>query len=104
MKQNLLISLGKLGCYILLPIALILIPTSWLERGPSLCLIRRVFGVRCPGCGMTRAFSCVAHGKFRQAYQYNKLVVIVFPLLSVTWIRSCFIESVKFVSASRQKV
>ncbi|MGB8347482.1 MAG: DUF2752 domain-containing protein [Ktedonobacteraceae bacterium] len=80
--------LGKSGIYILLPLALIATPTSWIERGPSLCLIRRVFGVRCPGCGMTRAFSCIVHGKFKQAFQYNKLVVIVFPLLCYLWAKS----------------
>lgn len=88
MKRTPLTILGKSGLYILLPLALIATPTAWLERGPSLCLIRRVFGVRCPGCGMTRAFSSVVHGKFKQAYQYNKLVVIVFPLLCYVWAKS----------------
>lgn len=91
-------SLGKLGYYILLPIALLLVPTSWLERGPSLCLIRRVFGVRCPGCGMTRAISSIVHGKFRQAYRYNRLVVIVFPLLSYLWVRSITAEAKRALS------
>lgn len=88
MKRTSFTTLGKVGIYFLLPIGLLLVPTAWLERGPSLCLIRRVFGVRCPGCGMTRAFSCIAHGKFKQAFQYNKLVVIVFPLLCYLWAKS----------------
>src|SRR5438105_15007351 len=88
MSNRSLQSLGKVGCYILLPLVFALIPTSWLESGPSLCLIRRVFGVKCPGCGMTRAISCVFHGNFKQALAYNKLVVIVLPLLGYTWLRA----------------
>ena len=92
MKRTPFTFLGKSGLYILLPLALIATPTSWIERGPSLCLIRRVFGVRCPGCGMTRAFSCVVHGKFKQAFQHNKLVVIVFPILCYVWAKSLIHE------------
>lgn len=86
--------------YILLPILLWLIPTSWLERGPSLCLIRRIFGVPCPGCGMTRAFSCVMHGEFKKALQYNRLVVIVFPLLCYEWGQTMLAEYKKLLLAT----
>jgi hypothetical protein len=92
MKRTAFPTFWKSGLYILLPLALIAIPTAWLERGPSLCLIRRIFGVRCPGCGMTRAFSCIVHGKFKQAFQYNKLVVVVFPLVSYVWGKSLAAE------------
>jgi len=78
-------SLGKVGLYILLPLVFVLVPTSWFESRRSICLIRNVFGVPCPGCGMTRAISCVVHGNFKKALQYNKLVVVVFPLLCYAW-------------------
>lgn len=70
---------------LLLPLLFWLIPTAWLERGPSFCLIRRVFGVRCPGCGMTRALSYLAHGHPRAAWQHNHLVLLVAPLLGYIW-------------------
>ena len=57
------------------------IPTSYFENGNSLCLIRNVFGVECFGCGMTRAMSCMFHGNIVAAIEYNKMIVIVFPLL-----------------------
>lgn len=79
---------GKLGFYILLPIAFVLIPTSWLEARRPLCLFRMLFHRPCPGCGMTRAVSCVAHGQFKKAFQYNKLVVIVLPILSYSWLQA----------------
>lgn len=81
------LALGKLVCYILLPLAFWLIPTARIEAGPSLCLIRRIFGVPCPGCGMTRAVSCAIHGHPRRAIAYNSRVVIVLPLLVVAWAR-----------------
>lgn len=78
---------GKVGLYLLLPLVFFLIPTSWLEGHRSICLIYNVFGVRCPGCGMTRALSCAVHGRFKQAFQYNWLVVVVLPLLGYVWLR-----------------
>src|SRR5579863_3941251 len=78
---------GKLACYVLLPICFFLIPTNWLEKHPPPCLSRIFFGVRCPGCGMSRAMSCAIHGNFKKAFYYNKLVVIVLPLLVYEWWR-----------------
>ena len=77
----------RVAGYLLLPLVFWLIPTARIESGPSLCLIRRVFGVPCPGCGMTRALSCLAHGRARRAVAYNNRVVIVAPLLVVAWTR-----------------
>jgi uncharacterized protein DUF2752 len=78
---------GKVGCYLILPLVFWLVPTSRVEAGPSLCLIRRIFGVPCPGCGMTRALSCAVHGHPRRAIAYNNRVIIVLPLLVYAWMR-----------------
>jgi len=56
-------------------------PTAWLERSPSVCLYWNVFGVHCPGCGMTRAFSALLHADFARALSYNKLVGVVFAAI-----------------------
>jgi len=88
MRTEALKSLGKVVCYMLLPIIFLLVPTSWFESRRSLCLIRNVFGVKCPGCGMTRAISCIFHGNVKKALQYNRLVVIVFPLLCYVWLKA----------------
>lgn len=92
MKDTFPRSLGKVGFYILLPLVFIVVPTSWFESRCSFCLIRHLFGVPCPGCGMTRAISCVFHGQFKQALQYNKLVVIVLPLLCHAWLGAVMAE------------
>src|SRR5438874_13398625 len=74
-------SLCKGVFYMLLPLALICVPSSWLESRPSFCLLRHVTGRPCSGCGMTRAISCVFHAQFSSAWRYYKLVGLVFPLL-----------------------
>lgn len=94
------IALGKVGGYLLLPLLFWLIPTARIESGPTFCLIKRVFGVPCPGCGMTRALSCAVHGQPRRAIAYNNRVVIVLPLLIWAWARGLRREWETFRSAS----
>jgi hypothetical protein len=81
------LALVKVACYLLAPLVFWLIPTARIESGPSFCVIRRIFGVPCPGCGMTRALSCAVHGHPRRALAYNNRVAIVLPLLIVAWAR-----------------
>jgi hypothetical protein len=77
-----------LGLYLGLLFALMFVPTSFLESGHSLCLFKNLFGIECPGCGMTRALSGVLHGDFAGAFQYNKMIVAVFPLLAYLFIKA----------------
>jgi hypothetical protein len=70
-----------------LPLVALLIPTRLIERHPAPCLFTALAGVRCPGCGMTRAVSCAIHGRFRDAIHYNPLVVIVLPLAAFEWLQ-----------------
>ena len=56
------------------------IPTSWIERGPALCLISAVLGA-CPVCGSVRAISHFLHGHLHEAVQSNINVVVTGPLL-----------------------
>ncbi|MDR1725377.1 MAG: DUF2752 domain-containing protein [Bacteroidales bacterium] len=73
--------------FLLLPFFLWLIPVEWLNEQHSLCLFRNIFGIKCFGCGITRAVLSVLHFDFKTAFDYNKLIVIVFPLLLFVWIR-----------------
>ena len=87
-RQRALWLLGKVGLHAALPLVVFFVPTTWIERRRPLCLFRTLFRVRCPGCGMTRAISCVAHRRFRDALQHNRLVAILLPLLVYEWARS----------------
>lgn len=47
--------------------------------GLVLCPFRRITGVWCPGCGMTRAFAWMAHGDLHESLRYHPVA----PLLLV---------------------
>jgi hypothetical protein len=63
-------------------LALAILPVESLDRLPALCVYRTLFGIRCPGCGMTHAFCAVLHGDFAAALAYNPLVVVAFPFFA----------------------
>lgn len=88
MRMGLLTYIGKLGFYSICLCIFVVAPTSFFESGHSICVIKNVFGIECPGCGMTRAISSVFHGNLVGAFQYNKLIVIVFPLLCYICIKT----------------
>ena len=44
------------------------------------CLWKTLFGVNCPGCGLTTALVNLLHFEFATAYALNKLAFVVFPL------------------------
>ena len=39
--------------------------------GPTLCPMRLITGLPCPGCGLTRSWTAAAHGHFADAFSYN---------------------------------
>ena len=59
---------------------------SLFERLPQVCLLRRL-GIPCWGCGMTRAVASAARGELQNAFRYNKLSVVVVPILAGLWWR-----------------
>jgi hypothetical protein len=82
----------RLLLFILVPIVFVTVPTSFIEAGHGLCLVKYLFGVECPGCGMTRALSALAHGDIVSAIHFNSMVVLIGPLLGYTLIRALFGE------------
>lgn len=64
----------------ILTLIFFLIPREYLGEKYPLCLFRLLFNTRCIGCGTTRAFWSVLHLRFHDAFAYNRLVVITFPL------------------------
>ncbi|MCI0361992.1 MAG: DUF2752 domain-containing protein [Planctomycetaceae bacterium] len=49
---------------------------------PELCMFRRLTGLGCPGCGMTRCFISLAHGDLRMAWHYNPAGPLLFAMLA----------------------
>jgi hypothetical protein len=66
---------------VFIPVILIILPVNYFDSGQTICLSQLVLKTQCPGCGITRAIQHAIHLEFKTAFEYNKLVVIVLPLL-----------------------
>jgi hypothetical protein len=68
-------------------LALLLDPRR-VDRGPTLCLVRRLTGHRCPGCGMTRSWTLCAHLRLAPAFRAHPLGPPTFALALVALLRA----------------
>ncbi|MFI3239568.1 MAG: DUF2752 domain-containing protein [Bacteroidales bacterium] len=74
--------------YIGIAIIILLIPREWmLNADESICLSRRLFNIKCYGCGMTRATLAFIHCDFESAWNYNNRVFIIVPLLLYLYLK-----------------
>ncbi len=44
------------------------------------CFFRKMTGLQCPGCGMTRGTYALLHGHFKDAFLFNPVGMILLPL------------------------
>jgi len=89
----------KLCAIILLPFFLYGLSLDELEGKHSICLFKNLFGKECYGCGITKAVIASVQLDFIRAFKYNKLIVIVMPLL----IYLCVKEIVKCVRLLKKR-
>lgn len=73
---------------IILLCILYLIPIKKLNI--QLCLYKLITGKECFNCGMTRAFLSVLHLNFKEAINFNKNVIIIFPFTLVLYLYSWY--------------
>jgi hypothetical protein len=64
---------------------LLLLPADFFDTGQSLCISQLLLHKECLGCGITRAVHHFIHLEFQTAWNFNKLVVIVLPILIFIW-------------------
>jgi hypothetical protein len=76
-----------LGVLLIIPLFLLLLPSNFFDSGDSMCLSIVLFDRECYACGMTRAIQHIIHFDFFVAYQFNKLSVIVFPLIVISYFK-----------------
>lgn len=50
------------------------------------CIIKKIFSIRCPGCGLTRAFICIFHLNFIGAFHYNILSIPLFLVCIISFV------------------
>ncbi|MDR0720377.1 MAG: DUF2752 domain-containing protein [Treponema sp.] len=65
------------------------IPRKYFGEKFPICIYRILFKQNCFGCGTTRAIWSILHLKIKDAIEYNKLIIISFPLLvgcTISWI------------------
>ena len=79
------------------------------EQGISIgiCLHRKIFGISCPGCGITRSIIAVAHGHFLAALRLHlggPLVFLYFALLLLDRIMLIFFTRPLFGNVHRWSV
>lgn len=55
-------------------VAAALLPTGW-ESPVPLCVVKGLTGLDCPGCGMTRAFLFIGHGRIADAAAMHPLSI-----------------------------
>ena len=67
--------------------------TGQIGHLPSVCPFYNLTGLPCPGCGLTRAFVCLGHGRFWEALHWHPLAALVYALFVFLWLRTglfCF--------------
>jgi len=74
---------------IFIPIVLLLLPSDFFDKGHSICLSVFLFDFECYACGLTRAIQHLIHFDFFIAYHFNKLSLIVFPLIVFSYFNEC---------------
>lgn len=54
---------------------------------PEMCGTKAYLGIACPGCGLTRSFISISHGKFAKAWGLNpaSMLVYVFVAVQIPW-------------------
>ncbi len=84
-------NLAILFAYIALPFVLYFIPFELLNKQNTICLIKNILGVECPGCGITKAIISAIQLDFTKAIEYNKIVILVLPILIYVWFKNIII-------------
>ena len=87
---------------LLAPVAFYFVPFAWLNNGHSLCVYKFFTGHDCYGCGTTRAIWSASHFHFTDAFHYNRLSVIVLPLLAYLWVKNAL--NLKYLLTLQQSI
>lgn len=85
----------KMAAMILLPFFLYFLPKTQFDKGVTLCIFTIITGHNCLGCGMTRACMRLIHLDIPGAMEFNKLSLIVFPVL-------CFFYAKEFLNTYKK--
>ena len=65
-------------------LAAALLPDRAVRDGPVLCPFRRITGIPCPSCGLTRSWQAAGHGRLRDAVRAHPLGPLT--MITAAWI------------------
>lgn len=92
---------GKIGAYIVTPIFLFILPSTYFDHGQSISLFELIGVEGYYSKGITKACMHMLHFDFKGAAEYNKLVFVVLPLIAIVWIAS-LIREIRILLAERK--
>ena len=75
------------GILLISPIVLILLPATFFDSGNTICLSVLLFNLECYAYGLTKAIQHLIHLEFNEAIKFNKLSIIVFPILIISYLK-----------------
>jgi len=87
--------------YTAAPLILYFIPIKWLNEQHTICVFKNIIGKDCFGCGITRAIISCIQLDFEKSFYYNKIIIIVLPILFYEWLKN-IIEGVKKIANNRK--
>lgn len=89
MRRNALATFGGLSA-LFLTSALLPLPGSdgRIAHLPSICPFHQWTGLPCPGCGLTRAFVCLGHGRLIESLHWHPIGWLLYGALAVWWLRA----------------
>ena len=71
---------------VITPIVLLFFPANYFDNGQTICPSKLFLTIDCFGCGLSRSTQHLVHFQFKKAWEFNRLIIIVFPLLFYYWI------------------
>jgi len=75
-----------LAIWLALPVFLLVQPSDYFDYGTSICPSQLLLHRDCPGCGLTRSVQHAIHFDFIAAFQFNKLIIVVLPILGMLYL------------------
>lgn len=87
MRYKYYYTIGLLIFIAITPIILLILPATFFDNGQTICISKIFTDKECYACGITRGIMHLIHLDFEEAYAYNMLSFIVFPLLGVIWVQ-----------------
>jgi hypothetical protein len=60
---------------------------QWLQDNAPACMFKVLFGIDCPGCGMTRAFFALLRGDLAGSLTYNPALIPLLMTIVVLFIQ-----------------